>query len=176
MGWHRATLGDATEPNFEAPSRTSTLKNNPTLPLQAVPKPPATMYCCECGTPLPSVQETTICTKCKTPLSTWWDVASRTYRTNRESILPDNYPTPPSSKPYYAMESLDYLTDDEKSVMGKRRNESTEEERNFNAALIVLEMHFERSGNYMRGAMGEVKRMVAKTLDLSLNKAEVRYV
>ncbi len=58
--------------------------------------------------------------------------------------------------------------------MQRRKNESTEEERNFNAALSVLEMHFERPGGYMRLAMGEVKKMVAKTLDLSLNKAEVR--
>ncbi|PBP27758.1 essential cytoplasmic protein [Diplocarpon rosae] len=58
--------------------------------------------------------------------------------------------------------------------MHKRRNQQTEEERNFNAALVTLELHFERPGTYLQKAMVEVKKMIAKTLDLSLNKAEVR--
>ncbi|EKD13949.1 uncharacterized protein L3040_005441 [Drepanopeziza brunnea f. sp. 'multigermtubi'] len=58
--------------------------------------------------------------------------------------------------------------------MSKRRNQQTEEERNFNAALVTLELHFERPGTYLMKAMVEVKKMVARTLDLSLNKAEVR--
>ncbi len=59
--------------------------------------------------------------------------------------------------------------------MRARRNRQSVEERNFNAALICLEHHFERPNSYLREAMVEVKKMVAKTLDLSLNKAEVRY-
>lgn len=59
-------------------------------------------------------------------------------------------------------------------VVSLRRNRQTEEERNFNAALICLEHHFERPNSYLSEAMKEVKKMVAKTLDLSLNKAEVR--
>jgi hypothetical protein len=59
--------------------------------------------------------------------------------------------------------------------MRSRRNRQTEEERNFNASLICLEHHFERPNSYLSKAMVEVKKMVAKTLDLSLNKAEVRY-
>lgn len=58
--------------------------------------------------------------------------------------------------------------------MRMRRNQQTEEERNFNGALVTLELHFERPGNYLMKAMVEVKKMVARTLDLSLNKAEVR--
>ncbi len=59
--------------------------------------------------------------------------------------------------------------------MKSRPNRQTEEERVFNGALVVLEMHFQRPGVYMKDTMGEAKKMVAKTLDLSLNKAEVRY-
>lgn len=62
----------------------------------------------------------------------------------------------------------------DKENMRKRRNQQTEEERNFNAALVTLELHFERPGTYLMKAMVEVKKMVARTLDLSLNKAEVR--
>ncbi|CZS96846.1 hypothetical protein WAI453_010192 [Rhynchosporium graminicola] len=58
--------------------------------------------------------------------------------------------------------------------MRSRRNQQTEEERNFNGALVTLELHFERPGSYLMKAMVEVKKMVGKTLDLSLNKAEVR--
>lgn len=60
--------------------------------------------------------------------------------------------------------------------MKSRVNVQSEEERVFNGALVVLEMHFQRPGAYMRKTMGEAKKMVTKTLDLSLNKAEVRYV
>ncbi len=59
--------------------------------------------------------------------------------------------------------------------MKARVNRQTEEERVFNGALVVLEMHFQRPGTYMRETMGEAKKMVTKTLDLSLNRAEVRY-
>ncbi|KAL2069436.1 hypothetical protein VTL71DRAFT_14115 [Oculimacula yallundae] len=58
--------------------------------------------------------------------------------------------------------------------MRLRKNEQTEEERNFNGALGMLELHFERPKDYLAMAMVEVKKMVAKTLDASLNKAEVR--
>lgn len=127
------------------------------------------MYCIECGHALPDIRDnSTICAKCLTPLSTWWDENSQTYRTNRESIMP--YP----ENPYAPMElSAQYASD---GTMLSRRNRQTEEERNFNAALICLEHHFERPNSYLSKAMLEVKKMVAKTLDLSLNKAEVRYV
>lgn len=66
---------------------------------------------------------------------------------------------------------------DEREKMKRRRNNQSEEERVFNAALILLEGHFERpKKTYLVKTMGEVKKMVGKTLDLSLNRAEVRYV
>ncbi|MAD84995.1 MAG: hypothetical protein CL912_18710 [Deltaproteobacteria bacterium] len=66
------------------------------------------------------------------------------------------------------------VTSTEMERMRQRKNEQTEEERNFNGALVTLELHFERPGQYLMKAMVEVKKMVARTLDLSLNKAEVR--
>jgi hypothetical protein len=59
--------------------------------------------------------------------------------------------------------------------MRQRRNRQTEEERCFVAALVVMELHFEKPNSYMRESMVEVKKMVARTLDASLNKSEVRY-
>lgn len=66
---------------------------------------------------------------------------------------------------------------DERERMKRRRNNQSEEERVFNGALILLEGHFERPKKmYLSKTMVEVKKMVGKTLDLSLNRAEVRYV
>ena len=56
------------------------------------------------------------------------------------------------------------------------KNTDTIEERTFLGALVVLEGHFGRPQIYMAKAMVEVKKMIAQTLDLSLNKADVRYV
>ncbi|KAK0120215.1 hypothetical protein ONS95_011621 [Cadophora gregata] len=163
------------------------------------------MYCIECGHLLPTHRTaTTICSKCKTPLATWWDESSQTYRTNRESILPDTlnpYTSHPHShshphnnggSPNSSGNSMNIgmsgmglggigigmggygITSKEMERMRERKNEQTEEERNFNGALVTLELHFERPGQYLMKAMVEVKKMVARTLDLSLNKAEVR--
>jgi hypothetical protein len=133
------------------------------------------MYCLECDQLLPSIlTNSTICSKCKTPVATWWDETSKTFRTNRESILPD-----PASKSSFSLTSgasTFYLEEKERVRMKARPNTQTVEERVFNGALVVLEMHFQRPGVYMRDTMGEAKKMVAKTLDLSLNKAEVRWV
>ncbi len=67
-----------------------------------------------------------------------------------------------------------------KEEIGRRKNIQTIDERNFNAALAVMELHFERPMGYLRvdfsKSLVEVKKMVAKTLDLSLNKADVRFV
>ncbi|KAG4439426.1 hypothetical protein IFR05_005073, partial [Cadophora sp. M221] len=170
------------------------------------------MYCIECGHLLPSHRTpSTICSKCKTPLATWWDESSQTYRTNRESILPDTmnpYTTAAhththlhtSTSPHTGSPGLGAgglgvgvgagygigiggigagmggtygVPMAEMERMRQRRNEQTEEERNFNGALVTLELHFERPGSYLMKAMVEVKKMVARTLDLSLNKAEV---
>jgi hypothetical protein len=60
--------------------------------------------------------------------------------------------------------------------MAHRRNVDTVEERNFQASLVILELHFERPASYMANSMVEVKKMVAGTLDKSLNQATVRYV
>ncbi|KAI6715201.1 hypothetical protein JHW43_002319 [Diplocarpon mali] len=131
------------------------------------------MYCIECGHLLPSIRSnSTICSKCKTPLATWWDESSQTHRTNRESILPDTMnPYTKNIKGINGSSVLGYMDVD---ALHKRRNQQTEEERNFNAALVTLELHFERPGTYLQKAMVEVKRMIARTLDLSLNKADVR--
>jgi len=58
--------------------------------------------------------------------------------------------------------------------MSPRRNPQTIEERFFQAALISLELHFETKTGIGPKTMPEVKKMVSKTLDLSLNKADVR--
>lgn len=57
----------------------------------------------------------------------------------------------------------------------RRVNKDTTEERFFQSSLLMLEGHFERPQTYMSKAMAEVKKMVAQTLDQSLNKADVRY-
>ncbi|KAH7410659.1 hypothetical protein BKA64DRAFT_617405 [Cadophora sp. MPI-SDFR-AT-0126] len=164
------------------------------------------MYCIECGHLLPTHRTaSTICSKCKTPLATWWDETSQTYRTNRESILPDtlnpytSHAHNGSGSPHTysgagyserigsgisggmngsmgtGMAGMSYgIPRTELDRMRERKNEQTEEERNFNGALVTLELHFERPGQYLMKAMVEVKKMVARTLDLSLNKAEVR--
>ena len=59
--------------------------------------------------------------------------------------------------------------------MTSRRNAQTIEERTFGAALIMLEAHFEKARGVGYKTMAEVKKMVAQTLDRSLNKADVRY-
>jgi palmitoyltransferase len=140
------------------------------------------MYCIECGQILPSIlTPSTICSKCKTPVATWWDETSKTFRTNRESILPDPLPLSSTSSSTSGLSfgsgaSPFYIEEKERVRMKSRVNVQSEEERVFNGALVVLEMHFQRPGAYMRKTMGEAKKMVTKTLDLSLNKAEVRYV
>lgn len=59
---------------------------------------------------------------------------------------------------------------------GRRRvNGNSVEERFFLGSLLVLEGHFQRPQTYMGKAMGEVKKMVGATLEMSLNKADVRY-
>lgn len=55
-------------------------------------------------------------------------------------------------------------------------NNNSVEERFFLGALLVLEGHFQRPQTYMGKAMVEVKKMIAGTLEMSLNKADVRYV
>ncbi|CZR52427.1 uncharacterized protein PAC_02304 [Phialocephala subalpina] len=130
------------------------------------------MHCIECGHLLPTNRTPhTICSKCKTPLATWWDETTSTYRTNRESILPDY-------KPPFSSISMP-IDAEEREKMKRRRNTQSEEERGFNAVLILLEGHFEGmlekpKRTYLGKTMGEVKKMVGKTLDLSLNRAEVR--
>lgn len=61
-------------------------------------------------------------------------------------------------------------------MMASRANTQTIEERTFCAALIMLEAHFEKVRGVGYKTMGEVKKMVAQTLDKSLNKPDVRYV
>jgi hypothetical protein len=60
--------------------------------------------------------------------------------------------------------------------MSGRRNTQTIEERTFSAALIMLEAHFEKVRGVGYKTMAEVKKMIAQTLDRSLNKADVRFV
>ncbi|RKF73308.1 putative essential cytoplasmic protein [Golovinomyces cichoracearum] len=122
------------------------------------------MFCIECGNPLPAIRDNhTICSKCKTPLSTWWDESSATFRTNRETILPDN------QIPFKS-----HLDPKEMEMMAQRKNTQSPEERAFNAALICLEHHFDRPMNSMTGTMDQVRKIVSTTLDLSLKKADIR--
>jgi hypothetical protein len=60
--------------------------------------------------------------------------------------------------------------------MAQRMNTQTIEERLFCAALIMLEGHFEKMKGVGYKSMAEAKKMVAQTLDRSLNKAVVRYI
>jgi len=129
-----------------------------------------TMLCNECGHALPSIRDSsTICSNCKVPVATWWDETSQTFRTNRESILPD------PSKTSSAMASPFYVDEKDREKMRQRRNTQSIEERNFNTALVMLEGHFARPQSYMASSMVVVKKMVATTLEMSLNKADVRY-
>ncbi|KAE8445135.1 hypothetical protein EG329_013737 [Mollisiaceae sp. DMI_Dod_QoI] len=71
------------------------------------------------------------------------------------------------------------ISPEEREKMKSRKNNQSAEERVFNGALIALEGHFEGllekpKRTPLIKTMGEVKKMVAKTLDLSLNRAEVR--
>ena len=119
------------------------------------------MYCIECGNPLPDVRDdSTICGSCKTPLATWWDEATQTYRTNRETLLP------------YVPRLANFHLDDD---MG-RNNTQTIEERCFQSALICLEGHFQQLPGFGSRTFARVKKMVNNTLDMSLNKGDVRYV
>jgi palmitoyltransferase len=123
--------------------------------------------CNECGYPLPAIRDSsTICTNCKTPVATWWDETSQTFRTNREILLPYS---PTSSNAWNS-------GDNNLGDMASRRNTQTIEERTFSAALIMLEAHFEKVRGVGYKTMGEVKKMIAQTLDRSLNKADVRFV
>jgi palmitoyltransferase len=122
--------------------------------------------CNECGYPLPAIRDSsTICANCKTPVATWWDETSQTFRTNREILLPYS---PTSSNAWNS-------GDNNLGDMASRRNTQTIEERTFSAALIMLEAHFEKVRGVGYKTMGEVKKMIAQTLDRSLNKADVRY-
>lgn len=56
----------------------------------------------------------------------------------------------------------------------RRKNTQSIEEKVFNGALIAVEAHFRKMKIGPKSAP-EIKRMVAATLDKSLNKADVRY-
>ncbi|KAF4630940.1 hypothetical protein G7Y89_g7193 [Cudoniella acicularis] len=122
------------------------------------------MYCTQCGHPLPDVRDKSyICTKCKVPIATWWDEDSQTFRTNREVILPY---TPPLGSPTVASSAgMDFQD---------VANTQTIEESCFCAALIVLEGHYEKPRLMGYKSMEAAKKMIAQTLDRSLNKADVR--
>lgn len=112
------------------------------------------MFCSECGTLLPEVRDSsTACQGCGTIVSTWWDETNQDFRTNRESIFAV---TP--------------------TTMSRRKNNQTIEERGFQICLVSLELHFEPLGGLGPKSLPEVKKMIGKTLDMSLNKAEVRFV
>ncbi|RDW85481.1 hypothetical protein BP5796_03806 [Coleophoma crateriformis] len=55
-----------------------------------------------------------------------------------------------------------------------RPNDMTIEERNFNAALILLESVIQRKPGFGSKTRPEIKNIIAKTLELSLNRAIVR--
>ncbi|TVY68760.1 hypothetical protein LSUE1_G008658, partial [Lachnellula suecica] len=111
------------------------------------------MLCAECSFPLPTHRTpTTICLKCKTPLATWWDESTGTFRTNRESLLPPS------------------MSDGQSF---KRRNTYSIEENVFLGALVIVSMHFEGMKLGSKSA-ARARDQVQKTLEKSLNKADVR--
>ncbi|KAL3421623.1 Copper transport protein 86 [Phlyctema vagabunda] len=55
-----------------------------------------------------------------------------------------------------------------------RKNNSSIEERNFNGALILLESIIQRKPGFGPKTKPEIKKMIGTTLDLSLNKGDVR--
>ncbi|TVY39740.1 hypothetical protein LSUB1_G004172, partial [Lachnellula subtilissima] len=126
------------------------------------------MLCAECSHPLPTNRTPqTICAKCKTPLATWWDETTQTHRTNRESIM---------------VETFDINAKNGALGNGyggngkfKRRNVQSIEEKSFNGALVAVKGHFEGL-KFGPKSSPEVRKMVAGTLDKSLNAADVRFV
>ncbi|KAH8684475.1 hypothetical protein BGZ60DRAFT_366265 [Tricladium varicosporioides] len=136
-------------------------------------------YCTQCGHPLPAPElrdKTTICAKCKVPIATWWDEDSQTFRTNREVIMPY---TPPLGSPttYSGTGGTSTPYAYRNGAEGHEfevKNTQTVEESNFCGALIVLEGHFEKGRLMGPQTMEQTKKMVAMTLDRSLNKPDVR--
>jgi len=59
--------------------------------------------------------------------------------------------------------------------MSQRKNEQSIEERSFQATLVCLELHFAVDSGLGPKTMPEVKKMIARTLDMSLNRADVRF-
>lgn len=90
-----------------------------------------------------------------TLVSTWWDEDTQTPRTNRETLYP------------YSVTM---------NTTSRRKNNQSIEERCFQAALVCLELHFDVDSGLGPKTMPEVKKMIAQTLDMSLNKADVRFV
>ena len=111
-----------------------------------------TMNCAECGTSY-NRDISTACPKCKTPA-----INTGAPRVQREFLLP------------FAVDS------DSGDAMTRRPNTQTIEERYFQGALICLELRYETKGGIGPKTIPEVKKMVGHTLELSLNKADVRYV
>lgn len=65
-------------------------------------------------------------------------------------------------------------------MMSQRKNIQTIEERNFQAALIGLEIRFDEDTpgfglKSIPNSMPDVKKMITKTLEMSLHKSDVRY-
>lgn len=61
------------------------------------------------------------------------------------------------------------------TTMSRRSNYQTIEERSFQAVLVCLELHFAVDSGLGPKTMPEVKKMLGQTLDMSLNKADVRF-
>lgn len=121
------------------------------------------MFCVECGNPLPEQRDSsTVCSKCKTPVATWWDEASGTYRTHREYLTP-----------YAELSALQTGSGGGPLGSTVRENVQSIEERHFQAALISVELHFERRTELPKTSAA-VKQIITKTLDLSLNRTDVR--
>lgn len=63
--------------------------------------------------------------------------------------------------------------------MSQRKNTQTIEERNFQAALLGLEIRFEETPGFgaksIPNSKPDVKKMVTSTLEMSLHKSDVRY-
>jgi palmitoyltransferase len=64
-------------------------------------------------------------------------------------------------------------------MMSQRKNVQTIEERNFQAALLGLELRFEETPGFglksIPNSKPDVKKMITSTLEMSLHKSDVRY-
>lgn len=137
-------------------------------------------YCVKCGTAIPKpLTVRTVCTKCAVPIANWFDFDTMEDRPYDVSPSPPTQTSQQNGSQYHNAglgERFETISLNDRLGGERRRkvNENSVEERFFLGALLVLEGHFQRPQTYMGKAMVEVKKMIASTLEMSLNKADVR--